>query len=146
MKPPRLAALVCVCAALLVVVGCSGKGGAETYRVSGVVTYTGSVAPLNEEDVFPRVTGRILEIPVYPGDAVRAGQVVARLDDVELSSKVREAQAMAATARANRAQMEADLVAARHGVVQMERELAMVEAELTQSRGVKAKAKVRRPA
>ena len=107
--------------------------------ISGVVTYTGSVAPLNEEDVFPRVTGRILEIPVYPGDAVRAGQVVARLDDVELSSKVREAQAMAATARANRAQMEADLVAARHGVVQMERELAMVEAELTYASSVRAR-------
>jgi multidrug efflux pump subunit AcrA (membrane-fusion protein) len=108
----------------------------ERGPISGVVTYTGTVAAFNEEDVFPRVTGRIVEMRVYPGDVVRAGQIVARLDAVELASRVREAEAMAATAQANRAQMEADVVAARHGIVQMERELAMVEAELTYASGV----------
>ena len=58
--------------------------------IAGTVVYTGSVAAFNEEDIYPRVTGRIVEMPVYPGDAVRPGQVVARLDDVELSSRVRE--------------------------------------------------------
>lgn len=109
---------------------------AEVQRIGGTVTYTGSVAPFNEEDIYPRVTGRIVEMPVYPGDAVRAGQVIARLDDVELTSRVREAEAMLSTARANRAQMEAEVVAAQHGISQMERELAMVEAELTYARGV----------
>ena len=113
---------------------------AERGPISGAVTYTGTIVAFNEQDIFPRVTGRIVEIPVYPGDSVRAGQVVARLDDVELSSRVREAEAMAATAQANRAQMEADVVAARHGVTQMERELAMVEAELTYATGVRARA------
>jgi HlyD family secretion protein len=108
----------------------------ERAAVTGAVTYTGSVASFSEEDIFPRVTGRILEMPVYPGDAVRAGQVLARLDDVELTSRVREAEAMAATAEANRAQMEADLLAARHGIAQMDRELAMVEAELEYARAV----------
>src|SRR5512132_2651906 len=112
----------------------------ERGPISGTVVYTGSVAPFNEEDIYPRVTGRIVEMPVYPGDAVRAGQVVARLDDVELTSRVREAEATASTAQANRAQMEADVVAAHHGVVQMERELAMVEAELTYASGVRARA------
>jgi HlyD family secretion protein len=107
--------------------------------MTGTVIYTGSVAPFNEEDIFPRVTGRIVEMPVYPGDAVRAGQVVARLDDVELTSRVREAEATASTAQANRAQMEADVVAAGHGIVQMERELAMVEAELAYASGVRGR-------
>lgn len=111
----------------------------ERGPVKGMVVYTGSVAPFNEEDIYPRVTGRIVEMPVYPGDAVRAGQVVARLDDVELSSRVREAEAMATTAQANRAQMEADLVAAQHGIVQMDKELAMVEADLTYAQGVAAR-------
>ena len=111
----------------------------ERGPVRGTAVYTGSVAPFNEEDIYPRVTGRIVEMPVYPGDAVRAGQVVARLDDVELSSRVREAEAMAATAQANRAQMEADVVAAQHGIVQMDKELAMVEAELTYARAVAAR-------
>jgi multidrug efflux pump subunit AcrA (membrane-fusion protein) len=111
----------------------------ERGPIAGTVVYTGSVAAFNEEDIYPRVTGRIVEMPVYPGDAVRAGQVVARLDDVELSSRVREAEAMLATAQANRTQMEADLVAAQHGVVQMEKELVMVEAEATYQRGVIAR-------
>ncbi len=108
----------------------------ERAPVTGSVTYTGSVAPYNEQDVFPRVTGRIVEMPVYPGDAVGPGQVVARLDDVELTSRLREAEAMAATAEANRAQMDADLIAAQHGIVQMEKELAMVEAEQAYARAV----------
>lgn len=106
----------------------------ERGPIVGTVVYTGSVAPFNEEDVFPRVTGRILEMPVYPGDAVRPGQVVARLDSVELSSRVREAEAALATAQASRAQMEADLVAARYTVAQMEKELAMVDADLAYAR------------
>jgi multidrug efflux pump subunit AcrA (membrane-fusion protein) len=109
---------------------------AERGAVSGAVTYSGNVVPFNEEDVYPRVTGRLVDIPVYPGDAVRAGQVVARLDDVELMSRVHEADAMAATAQANRAQMDADVLAARHGIAQMERELAMVDAESAYAAGV----------
>lgn len=111
----------------------------ERGPIAGSVVYTGNVAAFNEEDVYPRVTGRIVEMPVYPGDAIRPGQVLARLDDVELSSRVREAEAMLATARANQAQMEADAVAAHHGILQMERELAMVEAEATYWRGVIAR-------
>jgi len=111
----------------------------ERAAIGGTVVYTGSVVPFNEEDVYPRVTGRIVEMRVYPGDAVRAGQVVARLDDVELTSRVREAEAMAATAQANRAQMEADVVAARYGIAQMERERAMVDAELAYASGVRGR-------
>jgi multidrug efflux pump subunit AcrA (membrane-fusion protein) len=111
----------------------------EAGAVTGRVTYTGNVAALNEEDVFPRVTGRIVEIPVYPGDVVRPGQVVARLDDVELTSRVRESEAMLATAQANRVQMEADLVVASHGVTQAESEVAMLEAELANARAIAAR-------
>lgn len=83
----------------------------ERAPIRGTVVYTGSVAPFNEEDIYPRVPGRIVEIPVYPGDAVHAGQVLARLDSVELSSRVREAEAGVAAARANRAQAEKELAA-----------------------------------
>lgn len=98
-------------------------------RIMGSATYTGSVAPFNEEDIYPRVTGRIVEMRVYPGDRVEKGQVVARLDDIELTSRVREAEAVVTAAQANRIQMEADLAAARQGVVQTEKELAATEAE-----------------
>jgi RND family efflux transporter MFP subunit len=73
---------------------------------------------------------------VYPGDAVRPGQVVARLDDVELGSRAREAEAGAAAATATAAQMDADVAAARHGVTQMERELGMASEELHAARDI----------
>ncbi|MBI4536663.1 MAG: efflux RND transporter periplasmic adaptor subunit [candidate division NC10 bacterium] len=101
----------------------------ERGPIRGTVMYTGSVAAYTEEDVYPRVTGRIVEMRVYPGDRVQAGQVVARLDDVELASRVQEAEAMAATTQANRSQTEADVAAARYGVIQTEKELATAEAE-----------------
>jgi RND family efflux transporter MFP subunit len=94
----------------------------ERGSITGTVVYTGSVVPFNEEDIYPRVTGRIVEMLVYPGDAVRPGQVLARLDSVELSSRVREAEAALAAARSTR--------------VQMEKELAMTEAEAGYARGV----------
>jgi RND family efflux transporter MFP subunit len=83
----------------------------ERGTITGTVTYTGGVLPFNEEDIYPRVTGRILEMLVYPGDPVRPGQVLARLDSVELSSRVREAEAGLAAARANRVQAEKELAA-----------------------------------
>lgn len=64
---------------------------------------------------------------------------MARLDSVELTSRAQEAQAMLATVQTNRAQMQSDLVAAEQGVVQMEKELAMVEAERTYARSVAAR-------
>src|SRR6266496_3511048 len=93
----------------------------ERGSITGTVMYTGSVVPFNEEDIYPRVTGRIVEMLVYPGDAVRPGQVLARLDSVELSSRVRETEAALAAARATR--------------VQVEKELAMTEAEAGYARG-----------
>jgi RND family efflux transporter MFP subunit len=97
----------------------------ERGPMSGTVVYTGSVAPFNEEDIYPRVTGRIVEMLVYPGDAVRPGQVLARLDSVELSSRAREAEAALAAARSTR--------------VQVEKELAMTDAEAGYARGVAAR-------
>lgn len=112
---------------------------AERGRITGAVTSTGSVAPFTEEDIYPRVTGQIVEMSVYPGDFVRAGQVVARLDNLELTSRVLEAEAMAANALANRSQMDADVAGARYGIAQMETELAVAEAEAGYQQSVAAR-------
>jgi HlyD family secretion protein len=52
--------------------------------------------------VAPEVGGRLLALPVKPGAAVRAGDVVARLDNPELAAAVLEAHAAAGVARAER--------------------------------------------
>ncbi len=65
----------------------------ERTEFAPTVTYTGSVVAYNDMDIYPRVTGVLTAVTVYPGDRVRAGQVVARLDSAELSSRANEAAA-----------------------------------------------------
>jgi len=63
--------------------------------ISGSVTYTGTAQAYNDEDVYPRVTGRVEKMPVYPGDLVKAGQLLVQLDTAdnsEYSAKRQEAQ------------------------------------------------------
>jgi membrane fusion protein, multidrug efflux system len=61
--------------------------------IEQVVTYTGTVVPLYEEEVRPRVEAPIKALYVDDGDEVKAGQVLAVLDDVELTARARAAQA-----------------------------------------------------
>lgn len=51
----------------------------------------GTVLAYNEVDIFPRVTGRLVHMPFYPGDRVDAGEILAELDTDELSSRADEA-------------------------------------------------------
>jgi len=79
--------------------------------------YTATVVPDLEEDVYPRVTGRLVEMPFYPGDRVQPGQVLARLDTAELSAKERQAAAgrLMAARGVGAASADAAAAAALHG-------------------------------
>jgi multidrug efflux pump subunit AcrA (membrane-fusion protein) len=72
-------------------------------RVGGTETFPATVAALSDEDVVARVDGLVKEVLVYPGDRVKRGQLLARLQADELTSQaVAEslaAQAMEANAR-----------------------------------------------
>ncbi|MFA0732389.1 MAG: hypothetical protein BKPUNTRY_001941 [Candidatus Fervidibacter sp.] len=57
------------------------------------VTYTGTVAPFNEEIVVARVTGRLTWMPYYAGDRIRKGQLVAKLDNAGGEYAAQEAEA-----------------------------------------------------
>ncbi len=70
--------------------------------LADTVTYTGTVAAYNEQDISPRITGTLVSLPVYPGDRVQAGQIVARLDTSGVGP-----QAAAAAAEARQAQIGA---------------------------------------
>lgn len=65
------------------------------------VTYTGSVQAYNEQDISPRIAGAILSMPVYPGDRVTAGELVAQLDSAEVGAKTAEAVDQARAADIN---------------------------------------------
>jgi multidrug efflux pump subunit AcrA (membrane-fusion protein) len=57
------------------------------------VTYTGSVAPLQEQVVYPRVEGYLRNLSVYNGDRVSGNQLIGVVDSPDLQSKVAEAAA-----------------------------------------------------
>jgi multidrug efflux pump subunit AcrA (membrane-fusion protein) len=86
MRPPAGAALVSVD---------SVKRGA----VSDTVTYTGSVLAYNEQDISARITGLVVALPVYPGDTVHSGQLVAQLDSAEVGAQTQQAERNAQAAQ-----------------------------------------------
>ena len=59
--------------------------------------------------VVPRVNGRLQSVGVKLGDAVRRGQVIARVEDHEIQEQVRQAEASFQVSQASIRQREADL-------------------------------------
>ncbi|MCC6442480.1 MAG: efflux RND transporter periplasmic adaptor subunit [Armatimonadetes bacterium] len=86
------------------------------------VTYTGTVVAYTDQDIYPRVVGRIIEMPVYPGDRVKAGQSVARLDTAELGAREETAS---------------------HAYRAAQEEAGMSRAELRRSRTMRSEARAR---
>lgn len=62
---------------------------------------TGSLIAYESADVAPEISGQILATPVDVGDFVRAGAVIAKLDDRDAKLRVRQAEAALAQARAS---------------------------------------------
>lgn len=66
--------------------------------------FTGSIYPLYQYIVAPKVSGRIMEINVRIGDWVESGEVIARIDDAEYQQDVLEAEANLRISQANLAE------------------------------------------
>jgi len=71
--------------------------------VSQILNLTGTIAALPNRDVrvSSLVPGRVAEMKVAEGDRVRAGQLVAQIDDRPIRDQLAQAEAAAAQARAN---------------------------------------------
>lgn len=69
--------------------------------ISEIGDYTGSLIPLSEFVLAPKVSGRLEKILVNIGDVVRDGDLVAVLDDEEYQQQVSQAKAELEVARAN---------------------------------------------
>ncbi|MCC6554878.1 MAG: efflux RND transporter periplasmic adaptor subunit [Polyangiaceae bacterium] len=97
-------------------------------QASITVTSTGYVVPQLVSNVGAKVPGRIAKLLVREGDVVKAGDVIAELDDSDQRSAIAAAQARVAAARAR-------ATAARAGLAEIEgqiaREKALVEKGVT---------------
>lgn len=78
------------------------------------VTVPGSVVALSDEDVVARVAGRVRRVLVYPGDRVKAGQLLAVLDadELALDAVAARLEGRAGASRVTTAEREIDRLAA----------------------------------
>jgi HlyD family secretion protein len=115
--------------------GCAKETKSDTPRVSGQVEAT-------EVQVAPEVGGRVLDIPVFEGDRIKKGELIATLDTRDVDLALRRAEAERAQADAQLrlllagsrpediSQAEAQVTAASGEVSASQTELAAAEADL----------------
>ena len=72
----------------------------KTVKLSQGLAISGALKAVNSAIIKARVPGELQGLTVREGDLVKAGQVVARVDATEYSSRVRQAQEQADSARA----------------------------------------------
>ena len=87
-----------------VVTRSAGSAGADA-----VLNASGYVTARRRATVSSKVTGKVMEVFVEEGQAVRQGQVLARLDDSQARAALNVAEAQLAAARSNAAQDQARL-------------------------------------
>jgi HlyD family secretion protein len=80
----------------------------ECGNIIAEVMGTGTLEAHFKSTISPRISGRLQEVVVDMGDSVKAGQVLARLDDVELKPQVEMAQASVEVSRAMLDRLNAD--------------------------------------
>lgn len=80
----------------------------QTNRVVAEVMGTGTLEARVKTTISPRLQERLAEVLVDQGDAVSAGQLLARLDDGELKRVVEVAEATLASAQATAERVRAD--------------------------------------
>jgi len=85
--------------------GSSGGGTRTTVirrgTVSAAVSGTGTVVPVQQQNVAFRASGQLTEVDVKVGDQVHTGQVLARIDQTTYQTALQQAQASLAQAEAN---------------------------------------------
>ncbi len=73
----------------------------EYTSIQEVHQFTGTVYPMHQYVMAPKVAGRVIEINKRIGDSVRRGEVIARIDDAEYQQGVLEAEANLKIAQAS---------------------------------------------
>ncbi|AKG22338.1 efflux RND transporter periplasmic adaptor subunit [Calothrix sp. 336/3] len=96
------------------------------------ITASGRVLPVQNVNISPKNMGTITHLYVEQGDRVKAGQIIARMDNADIQARI-------AQMRANITQAEAQLARALSGsrpeeIAQAKARLAQAEAQLTEAR------------
>jgi HlyD family secretion protein len=118
-----LLAALALAAALFAFGTRAGRPSVETASVTlaypaqqiTLLNATGYVAPQRKASISSKATGRLEWLGVLEGSHVRRGELIARLENRDVSAALGQARANVGVARANRVQADAELVDARNG-------------------------------
>ena len=77
-------------------------------RLPLVETAVGTIRPVHETTVGAKLLARVVEVNLKAGQVVKAGDVLVRLDDIDLRARRRQSEAVLHAAEAARVQAEAD--------------------------------------
>lgn len=91
-------------------------------KIESTVNTAGSISPVVTVDVGSELSGLISQLNVDFNDVVTSGQVIARIDDRTVQSKLRQSEADLASANASLASLKAALVKAKAEEALAERE------------------------
>src|SRR5688572_18632147 len=79
-------------------------------RLPMVETAVGTIRPVHETAIGVRLLARVVEVNLKAGQVVNAGDILVRLDDVDLQARRRQAEAVLHAAQSARALAEADAI------------------------------------
>ncbi|MCY4513941.1 MAG: efflux RND transporter periplasmic adaptor subunit [Candidatus Tectomicrobia bacterium] len=105
------------------------------------ISATGDILAEARVEVFPKIAGHLEELSVEEGDAVRAGQVIARIANAEFEARVAKAAAEVEALQAEWAQMQTgalpeEIAQAVDAVEHTRAELANAEGFANRARGM----------
>lgn len=86
---------------------------AQNQFIARSARYAGKIRGANEAPVSPKMSGRVTQILVKPGERVSAGQTLVVLDSTGLQAALKQAEAMVASTRAQMASNQLQLENAR---------------------------------
>lgn len=81
---------------------------AEVKEIDEIMAWPATVSARTVAQLAPKVGARLVEISVKAGDTVKAGQVLAKLDQGEWQARLRQARSALAAAEAEAARAQAD--------------------------------------
>ena len=114
--PPRSRRRVLVAVALVIIAALAGVAVWRVFFAApalppGIIAVSGRIEG-DDSAVGPKIAGRIIEVTVREGDTVKAGDVIAVLDDAQVRAREEAATAMVRQGEARLAAVEAQLAQA----------------------------------
>ena len=96
--------------------------------------YVGELAALQVVELGPRAAGRLVSVKKQLNDAVKKGEVVAKVDDLEIEKQIAEAQTAVVVAKAQVERAQADLERAKAELGRAQVEVSRTEQEANRKR------------